>query len=248
MVSTPVFGSTCRCRHWPQISFIMHCIGELIEPIAVWPGLRYWAQHCPARRRDRSHHTVRADGNDVIGRSQRDSLRPEPIVPRRLRSPRQYCRQMPCPAVRPGAKPGASSQHQTMSIRRALDFLDLVAVDVALVASEIQNASCRSRARLVQSITTPRCRARRRPATRVLPVGNFGRRSGRTHQDDRFARAKRRTQIGANHPSPAQSATADRDLDRLQRQSRAIPSIANRVPPMFAEGFRSSAAGRIAPA
>ena len=27
-------GSRCNCRHCAQISFIMHCIGELIEPIA----------------------------------------------------------------------------------------------------------------------------------------------------------------------------------------------------------------------
>ena len=25
---------TCGCRHCAQISFIMHCIGELIDPIA----------------------------------------------------------------------------------------------------------------------------------------------------------------------------------------------------------------------
>jgi hypothetical protein len=27
-------GSRCNCRHCAQISFIMHCIGELIEAIA----------------------------------------------------------------------------------------------------------------------------------------------------------------------------------------------------------------------
>ena len=37
-VSVPVSGSRCCCRHWAQISFIMHCIGELIEAIARWSG------------------------------------------------------------------------------------------------------------------------------------------------------------------------------------------------------------------
>src|SRR5437763_17188418 len=37
--SSFVSGSTCRCRHWAQTSFIMHCIGELMEPMAVgWLG------------------------------------------------------------------------------------------------------------------------------------------------------------------------------------------------------------------
>jgi DNA-directed RNA polymerase subunit beta' len=32
---------TCLQRHCAQTPFIMHCIGELIEPIATWPGFRY---------------------------------------------------------------------------------------------------------------------------------------------------------------------------------------------------------------
>ena len=39
-VSLPVTGSLWSCRHWAQISFIMHCMGELIDPSARWPGLR----------------------------------------------------------------------------------------------------------------------------------------------------------------------------------------------------------------
>src|SRR5207248_968472 len=39
-VVLPVAGSTCGCRHCAQISFIMHCIGELMEPIALCFGLR----------------------------------------------------------------------------------------------------------------------------------------------------------------------------------------------------------------
>src|SRR5580692_185789 len=35
-VSVPVTGSWWRCRHCAQISFIMHCIGELIDAIARW--------------------------------------------------------------------------------------------------------------------------------------------------------------------------------------------------------------------
>jgi hypothetical protein len=30
----PVSGSRCGCRHCAQISFIMHCIGELIDAMA----------------------------------------------------------------------------------------------------------------------------------------------------------------------------------------------------------------------
>src|ERR1051326_276686 len=37
---SPLFGSTCGCRHWAQISFIMHCIGLLIEPIATCSSFR----------------------------------------------------------------------------------------------------------------------------------------------------------------------------------------------------------------
>ena len=33
-VSLPVAGSRCVWRHWAQISFIMHCIGELMLPMA----------------------------------------------------------------------------------------------------------------------------------------------------------------------------------------------------------------------
>ena len=34
-VSSPVTGSRCGCRHCAQISFIMHCIGELIDAMAT---------------------------------------------------------------------------------------------------------------------------------------------------------------------------------------------------------------------
>ncbi len=46
--SLPDAGSTCRWRHWAQISFIMHCIGELIDPIAFASGRR--RQASDARR------------------------------------------------------------------------------------------------------------------------------------------------------------------------------------------------------
>src|SRR2546428_218332 len=38
-LSTPLTGSRWTCRHCAQISFIMHCIGELMEAIALCPGL-----------------------------------------------------------------------------------------------------------------------------------------------------------------------------------------------------------------
>jgi hypothetical protein len=37
---TPVMGSIWGWRHWAQTSFIMHCIGELMEPMAEWPSGR----------------------------------------------------------------------------------------------------------------------------------------------------------------------------------------------------------------
>jgi len=40
-VVLPVCGSTWGWRHWAQISFIMHCIGLLMEPIARCVGFRY---------------------------------------------------------------------------------------------------------------------------------------------------------------------------------------------------------------
>ena len=39
----PVAGSTWRCRHCAQTSFIMHCIGELMLPMPTCAGLRYGA-------------------------------------------------------------------------------------------------------------------------------------------------------------------------------------------------------------
>ncbi len=42
--SAPVKGSTWRWRHWAQTSFIMHCIGELIEPMPMCRGERYGAR------------------------------------------------------------------------------------------------------------------------------------------------------------------------------------------------------------
>src|SRR5262249_5975135 len=39
-LSTPLTGSRWTCRHCAQISFIMHCIGELMEASALCPGLR----------------------------------------------------------------------------------------------------------------------------------------------------------------------------------------------------------------
>ena len=38
IVSLPVSGSTCFCRHCAQTSFIMHCIGELMLAMAMWFG------------------------------------------------------------------------------------------------------------------------------------------------------------------------------------------------------------------
>jgi len=38
--SLPVTGSLWSCRHWAQISFIMHCMGELIDPSARWSTFR----------------------------------------------------------------------------------------------------------------------------------------------------------------------------------------------------------------
>ena len=66
IVSLPVTGSTCFCRHCAQTSFIMHCIGELMLPMPTWSGFRYGCEHAVARRLHRGHHAVRADGDDAV--------------------------------------------------------------------------------------------------------------------------------------------------------------------------------------
>ena len=38
-VRSPVSGLICGCRHCAQTSFIMHCIGLLIDPTALCPGI-----------------------------------------------------------------------------------------------------------------------------------------------------------------------------------------------------------------
>ena len=80
-VSVPVTGSRWRCRHCAQISFIMHCIGELIDAIARWSGPEIGLQARLARLGDRVHHAVGADRDDAVDRVQRDRDRPERARP-----------------------------------------------------------------------------------------------------------------------------------------------------------------------
>src|SRR2546426_627807 len=59
IVSLPLAGSTCFWRHCAQTSFIMHCIGELIDARdADVIGLQMGRQHAMARRLHRRHHPI----------------------------------------------------------------------------------------------------------------------------------------------------------------------------------------------
>ena len=42
--SRPVSRSRCFCRHYAQVSFIMHCIGKLMRPMPTCLGSRYGAR------------------------------------------------------------------------------------------------------------------------------------------------------------------------------------------------------------
>ncbi len=92
----------------------MHCIGELIEPIAVCPGFRYGAS-TPCRAAPTAC-IMRSEPMTIMWSACASGTacspsRPEPyaamawtMLPTKLRS---------CGRV--GVKPGASSQHQTMT-------------------------------------------------------------------------------------------------------------------------------------
>ena len=54
----------------------MHCMGELMLPIALCSGFKIRREFLVARACDRSHHAVRSDGDDAIRRAQRNFDRP----------------------------------------------------------------------------------------------------------------------------------------------------------------------------
>ena len=86
---------------------------------------------------------------DAVGVDRRDDVADEGAVLRPL-----------------GAKPGASSQHHTTTSAARSISVDLVAVDHALVAGEVDHPAAVRRAAPGRSRTARRCRARRRPAAR----------------------------------------------------------------------------------
>ena len=97
-MTLPVTGSRCGCRHCAQISFIMHCIGELIEPIARCEGLRNGASTPCRALRNRRHHLVGADRDDAVALGEGDRLRAELAAAHTRASPARCCRRTPGPA------------------------------------------------------------------------------------------------------------------------------------------------------
>src|SRR3972149_2600440 len=81
--TAPVCGSWCGCRHCAQISFIMHCIGELIEPIAKGCGFREgsrtaWRGRGTPPLPPPRNQAIRSDDDHAVGGAHVDRLRAEP--------------------------------------------------------------------------------------------------------------------------------------------------------------------------
>ena len=113
----------------------MHCMGELMEAIALCPGFRCCAS-MPSRVLDRRHHAVGADRDHAVDLAERDRH-----VPERARAVGVERRDdvadegLVARAVGAEARRLVAAPHD--DVGGALDLLDLVAVDRALVAGEI---------------------------------------------------------------------------------------------------------------
>ena len=141
-LSTPVAGSRWTCRHWAQISFIMHCIGELIEAMALCPGLRCGARMPWRAWADRRHHAVGADRDHAVDLAERDRRLAE-----RARSIGVERRDDVADeglVLRPvGAKARRLVAAPHDDVGRALDLVDLVAVDPRACSRRNRSRGCR---------------------------------------------------------------------------------------------------------
>ncbi len=208
----------------------MHCIGELIEPIAKWCGLRDTARARAWRAaRHRRHHAVGADGDDAVrcrtaGSAARRAAParrpawPATMLPTKARS---------CGASRREARRLVAAPDD--DVGGGLDLVDLVAVDDLLVAGEVEHAANRPRAAPGRSRTAPRCRARRRPASQSRSPGSRSAcRSGPSARPARPARAARTGRT--SRPSPARWWRPGPASRSTQAPVSARPSIASLVP------------------
>ena len=90
----------------------MHCIGELIEPIAAWPGFMYGAS--TVCRAAATAAIILSDPIATMRSGRSKSIGCGPSLPSAYAA--IACTMLPTNARscgRVGAKPGASSQHQT---------------------------------------------------------------------------------------------------------------------------------------
>ena len=139
--SSPVCGSLCFCRHCAQTSFIMHCIGELMLPMA-----RCRASSSGARtpcRASRTAFIIRSVPMAMMRSTSRelDDGLAELAPRRRPASPGRCCRGTGGPAggaARSRARVGAPDD----LIGVALDVVALEEVLAAPVAGEVEDA-CR---------------------------------------------------------------------------------------------------------
>ena len=94
----------------------MHCIGELIDPIAVCPGFRYGAS-TPCRAAPTAC-IIRSEPMTIMWSASRSGIVCSPSCPAPYAA--MACTMLPtklrsCGRSALGTKPGASSQHQTMT-------------------------------------------------------------------------------------------------------------------------------------
>ncbi len=209
------------------------------------PGLRCGASMPCARPRDRRHHAVGADRDHAIDLAERDRRLAERA--RAIGIDRRHDVADESPVLRTlGAKAGRLVAAPDDDVGRALDLLDLVAVDDALVAGEIDHAAA-ARARSAWPIENSTALPSPPPtSSTVSPAGVSVGVSGRTHEHDRLARLQQGAKIGRaahfEHDRRQQSAFA---VDRTRRSAPGPPSRGG-CRRRCARASRSSAAGRTA--
>ncbi len=209
----------------------MHCIGELIEAIALWPGLRCCARMPVPRARHRRHHAVGADRDHAVDVAERDRR-----IAERARSvgvERRHDIADEGAVLRPlGAEARRLVAAPHDDVGGALDLLDLVAVDHALVAGEIDHPAAVRAQRLADreqhGVAEPAADQQHGLARRRL-----GRVAGRAHQHHRLAGRELRAQVGRaahlEHDGRQQAAVAiDRgagEREPLLGEPRAVGGV-----------------------
>ena len=213
----------------------------------MWPGLRYGAS-TPCRARA----TAAIMRSEPIAMMRSTSPSGIGCVAQRARSRRRRiaCTMLPTNARscgRSGAKPGASSQHQTTTSAARLDLRDLVAVDHAACSRRsrapampaARNACAdREQHRVAEPAADQQhgfVRRRSRSACRSAPSARPARRASAA----RTGRTSRPSRARSSRPGPRSRST--------QAPVSARPSIASGVPSArAAPASRSSAADRTA--